>query len=179
MVWIWKNDLALACVVHFLFSPRQEASGFIEQLPSPRKGKQRSPWPLATEREWADRECRSGLLLVGRVRRETGQNRGSVSTNSVDAAEIKRLRGSEVAELTTMSCTVFPKEETGTQLHSIPLGLATGATVTQNTEGRNVQKEAGTAKLDLRDNMNKEELSFGKEKTAETLHFLNIFAASS
>lgn len=51
--------------------------------------------------------------------------------------------------------------------------------MTQNTEGRNVQKEAETPKLDLRDNMNEEEVSFGKEKTAETLHFLNFFAASS
>lgn len=49
----------------------------------------------------------------------------------------------------------------------------------QITEGRNVQKEAETPKVDFRDNMNKEELSFGKEKTAEMLHFLNSFAASS
>lgn len=31
------------------------------------------------------------------------------------------------------------------------------------TEGRNVQKEAETLQQDFRDNMNKEELSFGKE----------------
>lgn len=51
--------------------------------------------------------------------------------------------------------------------------------MTQITEGRNVQKEAETPKVDFRDNMNKEELSFGKEKTAEMLHFLNSFANSS
>lgn len=45
--------------------------------------------------------------------------------------------------------------------------------MTPITEGRNVQKEAETFKLDFRNNMNKEEVSFGKEKTAETLHFLN------
>lgn len=65
------------------------------------------------------------------------------------------------AELTKLSYTLYSKEETGGQVHSIPLRLVTGATVTLITEGRNVQKEAETLQLDFRDNMNKEELSFG------------------
>lgn len=54
------------------------------------------------------------------------------------------MRGEACPEATKRSYVVYSKEETGAQVHSVLLRLATGATVTPITEGRNVQEEAET-----------------------------------
>lgn len=75
----------------------------------------------------------------------------------------------------TVLCGIFKRRNWSPGTFN-PLRLATGATATPITEGRNVQKEAETLELDFR---NKEELSFGKEQTAEPLLFLHFFVASN
>lgn len=114
------------------------------------------------------------LLLIGRVTRETGHIHGCVSSTSVNAAENQTqltsmsedacpaVHSRGCGTYKTVLCCTFKRRNWSPGTFN-PLRLATGATGTPITEGRNVQKEAETLQLDCKDNRNKEELSFGKK----------------